>query len=79
MNVFQQFSKRLTGGRRGRGIAPRANFEPPLPRPEDWLSRLADVARSLPARDERRPQGDGPNLRPAGRRAADLSARSGAR
>jgi hypothetical protein len=66
MNAFQKFSKRLLEGAHGRGIAPPAGFDPPLPRPEDWLSRLGDVAQRLPPRDAFRTGGDVRSRRRAG-------------
>ena len=52
MNALQKFSKRLVEGRASPpGIAPARQFDPPMPRPQDWLSRLGEVARRLPSRD----------------------------
>jgi len=52
MNRIQMFSRQLTEGRSGTpGIAPARRFEPLLPPPEDWLSRLGEIARQLPPRE----------------------------
>ncbi len=50
MNRIQKFSKQLAEGRsKTPGIAPARQFEPLLPPPDDWLSRLGEIARQLPS------------------------------
>ena len=51
MNSLQRFSKRLVDGQADPpGIGPARVYQPPLAPAEDWLSRLGEVARRLPAR-----------------------------